>query len=59
VAQIAQVAMPKLAQIQVHQLVSFTLISHQKAVELLQQQQQYLLQIQNACIFKLKELLAI
>lgn len=59
VAQIAQVAMPKLAQIKVHQLITFSLISQQKAIELLQQQQQYLLQIQNACIFKLKEILAI
>jgi antagonist of KipI len=59
VAQVAQVAMPKLAQIQVHQSVIFTLISQQKAIELLQQQQQHLLQIQNACIFKLKEILVI
>lgn len=59
VAQIAQVAMPKLAQLQAHQRVAFSIISHQQAVELLRLQQQYLLHIQNACIFKLKEFLGI
>jgi len=44
--------------LQAHQRISFTIISQQKAVELLQLQQQYLLHIQNACIFKLKEFLA-
>jgi len=58
VAQVAHVAMSKLAQLQAHQRISFTIISQQKAVELLQLQQQYLLHIQNACIFKLKEFLA-
>jgi antagonist of KipI len=59
VAQIAQIAMPKLAQLQAHQRVTFSIISHQQAVELLRLQQQYLLHIQNACIFKLKEFLGI
>jgi antagonist of KipI len=57
VAQIAQVAMPKLAQLQAHQRITFSIISNQQAVDLLRLQQQYLLHIQNACIFKLKELL--
>ncbi|MDI9365835.1 MAG: 5-oxoprolinase subunit PxpB [Flavobacterium sp.] len=58
VAQVAQVAMPKLAQLQAHQRISFTIVSQQQAVDLWQLQQQYLLRIQNACIFKLKEFLA-
>ncbi len=57
VAQIAQVAMPKLAQLQAHQRITFSIISNNQAVDLLRLQQQYLLHIQNACIFKLKELL--
>lgn len=58
VAQVVQIAMPKLAQLQAHQRINFTIISQQQAVALLQIQQQYLLHIQNACIFKLKEFLA-
>lgn len=59
VAQITQLAMPKLAQLQPHQHVTFTLVTHQEALVLLKQQQQYLLQIQNACNFKLKEFLGL
>lgn len=58
VAQVAQVAMPKLAQMQAHQRLIFTLITHEQAVQMLRLQQQHLLHIQNACIFKLKEFLA-
>lgn len=55
VGHVAQKDMPTLAQIQVHQPIKFQLITHQYALDQLQLQQQYLLQIQNACIFKLKE----
>lgn len=58
VAQVAQVALSKLAQLQAHQRINFAIISQQEATELLYLQQQYLLHIQNACIFKLKEFLA-
>ncbi len=59
VAQIAQAAMPKLAQMQAHQHITFTIVSQQQAVDMLRLQQQYLLHIQNACIFKLKEFLGL
>ncbi len=59
VSHVAQKDIPKLAQIQMYQAIKFQLITHQEAQEQLQLQQQYLLQIQNACIFKLKEFLLI
>ncbi|MBC7722478.1 MAG: 5-oxoprolinase/urea amidolyase family protein [Pedobacter sp.] len=59
VGHIAQKDIPKLAQIQAHQHIKFQLITHQQAQEKLQLQNQYLLQVQNACNFKLKELFLI
>lgn len=58
VAHVAQAAMPKLAQMQAHQRLTFKLITHTQALEMLRLHQQHLLHIQNACIFKLKEFLA-
>ena len=55
IAHLCETANVKLAQIQAHQSIRFKVISHYQSYEKLQQQYQYLLQIQNACIFKLKE----
>ena len=58
VAQVAQFDIPKVAQMQAHQPIQFTIIDYEYAVKKYAIQQQYLLQIQNACIFKLTEYLA-
>lgn len=55
VAHVAQFNIPKLAQMQVHQPIQFAIINGEDAIKKYALQQQYLLQIQNACIFKLKE----
>ncbi len=55
VAHLSETAVVKLAQMQAHQTIKFKVITHYDAHEKLQQQHQYLLQIQNACTFKLKD----
>ena len=57
VAHVAQFNIPKLAQMQVHQPIQFAIINAEEAIKKYVLQQQYLLQIQNACIFKLTEYL--
>ena len=54
---VAQFDIPKLAQMQAHQLIQFAIINGEDAIKKYALQQQYLLQIQNACIFKLTEYL--
>ncbi|MBC7651080.1 MAG: 5-oxoprolinase/urea amidolyase family protein, partial [Deinococcales bacterium] len=59
IAHVAQFDIPKLAQMQVHQPIQFAIINNEEAIKKYSLQQQYLLQIKNACIFKLTEYLAI
>jgi antagonist of KipI len=53
VAHVAQFDICKLAQMQAHQSIQFVIISCEEAIKKYILRQQYLLQIQNACIFKL------
>ncbi len=57
VAHVVQADIAKLAQMQPHQHIQFQFISHAEAEILSFKQQQYLLSIQNACIFKLQDFL--
>lgn len=57
VAHVAQFDIPKVAQMQAHQPIQFAIIDHEYAIKKNVLQQQYLLQIQNACILKLIEYL--
>jgi len=58
IAHVVSAHLPMLAQKQPGDKIYFRLTDQQHAEELLLQQQQHLLQLQNACIFKLEEFLS-
>lgn len=59
IAHVASAYLPILAQKQPGDKIFFRLVDHDHAEELLLQQQQHLLQLQNACTFRLEEFLAV
>ena len=57
VAHVISAHQSKLAQMKAGEKIHFRLTDHETAENLLSKQQQHLLQLQNACTFKLAELL--